>query len=148
MHCNHREPPWHVILQMKAHETGNHIMLFTSKRTNHLHNLMISITIDDSQIPFKQSVKNLGFPLDCHRSRNAHVSNMLGHATIKFVVCHLFVYSWQVQQQPHFNLLLHCKKMTTLTHCCLVQLMMRHNTCNGHRTMQLEWSSAFQCHVV
>ena len=28
------------------------------------------------QIPFKQSVKNLGFTLDCHLTMNAHVSNI------------------------------------------------------------------------
>ena len=40
----------------------------------HLHNLPTSITIGKAQIPFKQSVLNLGFTLDCHISMNAHVS--------------------------------------------------------------------------
>ena len=35
-----------------------------------------SITIGNAQIPFKQSVKNLGFTLDCHLTMNAHVSNI------------------------------------------------------------------------
>ena len=47
-----------------------------AKRTKHLHNLSTSITIGNSQIPFKQSVKNLGFTLDCHLAMNAHVSNI------------------------------------------------------------------------
>ena len=51
-------------------------MLVTSKRSNHLHNLPTSITIGNAQIPFKQSVKNLGFILDCHLTMNAHVSNI------------------------------------------------------------------------
>ena len=51
-------------------------MLVTSKRSKHLHNLPTSITIDNAQIPFKQSVKNLGFTLDCHLTMNAHVSNI------------------------------------------------------------------------
>ena len=51
-------------------------MLVTSKRTKHLHNLPTSITIGNVQIPFKQSVKNLGFTLDCHLTMNAHVSNI------------------------------------------------------------------------
>ena len=51
-------------------------MLVTSKRSKHLHNLPISITIGNAQIPFKQSVKNLGFTLDCHLTMNAHVSNI------------------------------------------------------------------------
>ena len=47
-------------------------MLVTSKRTKHLHNLPTSITIGNAQIPFKQSVKNLGFTLHCHLTMNAH----------------------------------------------------------------------------
>ena len=51
-------------------------MLVTAKRTKHLHNLPTSTTIGNAQIPFKQSVKNLGFTLDCHLTMNAHVSNI------------------------------------------------------------------------
>ena len=51
-------------------------MLVTSKRTKHLHNLPTSITIGNAQIPFKQSVNNMGFTLDCHLTMNAHVSNI------------------------------------------------------------------------
>ena len=51
-------------------------MLVISKRTKHLHNLPTSITIGNAQIPFKQSVMNLGFTLDCHLTMNAHVSNI------------------------------------------------------------------------
>ena len=42
----------------------------------HLYNLPSLITIGNAQIPFKQSVKNLGFTLDCHLTINAHVSNI------------------------------------------------------------------------
>ena len=45
-------------------------MLVTSKRTKHLHSLPTSITIGNAQIPFKDSVKNLGL------TTNAHVSNI------------------------------------------------------------------------
>ena len=45
-------------------------------RDVYLHNLPTSITIGIAQIPFKQSVKNLGFTLDCHLAMNAHVSNI------------------------------------------------------------------------
>ena len=41
-----------------------------------LNSLPTSITIGNAQIPFKQSVKNLGFTLDCHLTMNAHVSNI------------------------------------------------------------------------
>ena len=51
-------------------------MLVTSKRTKHLHNLRTSITIGNAQIPFKQSVKNLGFTLYCHLTMNVNVSNV------------------------------------------------------------------------
>ena len=51
-------------------------MLVTSKRTKHLHCPPTSITIGNAQIPFKKSVKNLGFTLDCHLTVNAHVSNI------------------------------------------------------------------------
>ena len=51
-------------------------MLVTSNRTKHLNNLPTSITIGNAQVPFKQSVKNLGFTLDCHLTMNAHVTNI------------------------------------------------------------------------
>ena len=51
-------------------------MLVTSKRTKHLHSLPISITIGNTPIPFKLSMKNLGFTLDCHLTMNAHVFNI------------------------------------------------------------------------
>ena len=41
-----------------------------------IHSLPTSITIVNAQIPFKKSVKNLGFALDCHLTMNAHVSNI------------------------------------------------------------------------
>ena len=52
------------------------LMLVTSIRTRHLCTLPTSITIGNAQIPFKQSMKNLGFILDCHLTMNAHVSNI------------------------------------------------------------------------
>ena len=52
------------------------LMIATSKRTKHLHNLPTSITIGNAQISFKQSVKNFGFTSDCHLTMNAHVSNI------------------------------------------------------------------------
>ena len=51
-------------------------MLVASKTTKHLHNLPTSITIENVQISFKLSVKNLGLTLDCHLTTNAHVSNI------------------------------------------------------------------------
>ena len=71
------------ISDVKAWATANmlnnsktELMLVTSKRSKHLHDLPTSITIANAQIPFKQSVKNLGFTLDCYLTMNAHVSNI------------------------------------------------------------------------
>ena len=61
---------------LKLNDSKTELMLVTSKRSKHLHNLPTSITIGNAQIPFKQSVKNLGFTLDCHLTMNAHVSNI------------------------------------------------------------------------
>ena len=57
-------------------KTGLNLMLVTSKRTKHLHNLPTSITIGNSEIPFSQSEKNLVLTLDCHLIMNEHVSNI------------------------------------------------------------------------
>ena len=61
---------------LKLNDSKTELMLVTSKRSKHLHNLPTSITIGTGQIPFKQSVKNFGFTLDCHLTMNAHVSNI------------------------------------------------------------------------
>ena len=51
-------------------------MLFTSKSSKYLHDLPTSFTIGNAQVPFKQSVKNLGLTLHCHFTMNAHFSNI------------------------------------------------------------------------
>ena len=82
---------WATANMLKLNDSKTELMLVTSKRSKHLHNLPTSITIGNAQIPFKQYVKNLGFTLDCHLTMNAHVSKLLGHATLNCVVWHLFV---------------------------------------------------------
>ena len=67
---------WATANMLKLNDNKTELMLFTSKRTMHFHNLPISITIGNAQVPLKQSVKNLGFTLDCHLTMNAHVSNI------------------------------------------------------------------------
>ena len=42
---------------LKLNDSETELMLVTSKRSKHLHNLPTSITIGNAQIPFKQSVK-------------------------------------------------------------------------------------------
>ena len=61
---------------LKLNDSKTELMLVTSKRSKHLHNLPTSITIGNAQIPFKESAKNLGFTLDCHLTMNAYVSNI------------------------------------------------------------------------
>ena len=61
---------------LKLNDNKTELMLVTSNRTKHLHSLPTSITVGNSQIPFKQSMKNCGSTLDCHLTMNAHVSNI------------------------------------------------------------------------
>ena len=51
---------------LKLNDNKTELMLVTSKRTKHHHSRPTSIIIGNAQIPFKQSVKNLDFELDCH----------------------------------------------------------------------------------
>ena len=67
---------WATTYMLRLNDNKSELMLVTSKRTKHLHNLPTSITIGNAQVPFKQSVKNLGFTLDCHLTMNAHVTNI------------------------------------------------------------------------
>ena len=52
---------WATATMLKLNDNKAELMLVTSKITKHLHNLPTSITMGNAQIPFKQSVKNLGF---------------------------------------------------------------------------------------
>ena len=67
---------WATANMPKLNDNKTELMLVTSKRTRHLHNLPTSITIGNAQNTFKQSVKNLGFVLVCHLTMNSHVSNI------------------------------------------------------------------------
>ena len=61
---------------LKLNDNKTELMLVTSKKYKHLHSLPTSITIVNAQIPFKESVKKLGYTLDCQLTMNAHVSNI------------------------------------------------------------------------
>ena len=67
---------WATANMLKLNDIKTERMLVSSKRSKHLHNLPTSITIGNAQIPFKQSMKDLGFTLDFHLTMNAHVSNI------------------------------------------------------------------------
>ena len=67
---------WATANMLKLNDSKTELMLVTSKKSKHLQSLPTSITIGNSQIPFKQSVKNMGLTLDCHLTMNAHFSNI------------------------------------------------------------------------
>ena len=67
---------WATANMLKLNDNKTELMLVTSTRTKHLHNLPNSITIVNVQIPLKQSVMNLGYTLNCHLTMNANVSNI------------------------------------------------------------------------
>ena len=67
---------WATENMLKLNYNKTELMLITSKRTKHLHNLPTSTTTGNAQTPFKQSVMNLGLTLDCHLTMNAHVTNI------------------------------------------------------------------------
>ena len=62
---------WANANMLKVNDNKTELTLVTSKTVKRLHNLPTSITIGNAQIPFKQSVDNLGFTLDCHLTMNA-----------------------------------------------------------------------------
>ena len=64
---------WATANMPKFNDNKTDLILVTTKRTKHPHNLPTSITFGNTQIPFKQ---NWGFKLDCHLTINAHVSNI------------------------------------------------------------------------
>ena len=67
---------WGTANMHKLNDNKTDLMLVTNNGTKHLHNLPTSITTGNVQIPFKHSMKNLGFKLDCHLTMNAHVSKI------------------------------------------------------------------------
>ena len=115
---------WATANMLKLNDSKTKLMLVTSKRSKHLHNLPTSITIGNAQIPFKQSVKNLGFTLDCHLTMNAHVSNIA--RTCYFELRRLasirrFLTSTATATLVSAFVL---SRLTTVIHCCLVLQMM------------------------
>ena len=86
--CIGDDKAWATAKMLKVNDNKTELMLVSSKRTKHLHSLPTSITMENTQNPFKQSEKNLRFALDCHLTMNAHVSNI---ARTCYFVASLFV---------------------------------------------------------
>ena len=76
---------------LRFNDNKTELMFVTTKGTKHLHSLPTSITISNSQFPFKQSVKNLDFTLDCHHTMNHMSPIFIGNATLHCVGWHIFV---------------------------------------------------------
>ena len=82
---------WATASMLRINDNKTELMLVTSKRTKHLHDLPTSITIGNAQFPFKLSVNNLGFTLSCHLRMNERVSNIV--RTCYFELS-FGIYSW------------------------------------------------------
>ena len=74
--CTSDVNAWASVNMLMHNNNMTELMLVSSKGTKHLHNLPTSVTIGNAQVPFKQSVMNLGFTLDCHLTTNAYVSHI------------------------------------------------------------------------
>ena len=115
---------WATANMLKLNDNKSELVLVTSKETKHLHNLLTSITIGNAQFPFKQSMKNFGFTLDCHLTMNAHVSNIAWTCYFELrrlaSICRFLTSTTTAT----FVSALFCQELTTVTHCCLVLLMM------------------------
>ena len=62
------------MLNLNTKETE--LMIITSERCRHHHNLPTSITNGNAQIPFKQSAKKFGFTLDRHLIMVEYISTI------------------------------------------------------------------------
>ena len=82
---------WATANMLKLNDSKTELMLVTSKRSKHLHNLPTSITIGNAQIPFKQSGKIWVLHWTVILLRMHMSPILLGHATLNSVVWHLFV---------------------------------------------------------
>ena len=109
---------------LKLNDSKTELMIVTSKRTKHLHNLHTSITVGNAQIPFKWSVMNLGLTLYGHLNMNEYVSNIARTCYFDLRRLASICLFLRVLQLPHLHRLLLCQELNTVTHCCLALLMM------------------------
>ena len=128
---------WATANMLKVNDSKTELMLVKSKRAKHLHNLPTSINIGNAQIPFKQSVKNLGFALDCHLTMNAHVSNIA--RTSYFELRRLASIRRSLTSTATATLV-SAFVLSRIDYCSSLLFGSTHDvtSCNGYRTMQLE----------
>ena len=113
---------WATANMLKLDDNKTENKLVASKRTKHLHNLPTSITMGNAKVHFKQSVKNLGFTLDCHLTMNAHVTNIA--RTCYFELRRLASIRRFLTSTATATLVsAFFQELITVAHCCLVLLM-------------------------
>ena len=135
---------WATANMLNLNDNKTELMLVTSKRTMHLHYLPTSITIGNAQIPFKQSVKNLGFTLDCHLTMNAHVSNI---ARTCFFELRRLTSIRRFLTSTATATLVSAFVLSRIDYCSSLLFGSTYDvTSHGYRTLQLEYSCAFQRH--
>ena len=115
---------WTTANMLKLNYNKTELMIVASNRTKHLHSLPSSITIGNAEIPFKQSMKNMAYTLDSHLTRNAHVTNIslayyFEHRRLSSISRFLISTATTTLVSAFL-----CKKLTIVTHSCLVLLMM------------------------
>ena len=66
---------WATANMITLNDNKTELMLVTSRRSKHLNNVPTSITMGNAQIPFKQSVKNLGLSSYYEFTFREHVNN-------------------------------------------------------------------------
>ena len=71
--CKSDVKAWAIANMPRLNEDIAELMPVTSNRAMHIHDLPTSRTVSNAQVLLKQSVKKLGFTLDCHLTMNAHV---------------------------------------------------------------------------
>ena len=146
--CKSDVKAWATANMLKLNDKRTKLMLVTSKRTKQIHNLPTSITIGNAQIPFKQSVKNLGFTLDCQLTMNVHISNIARTCYLELrCLASIRRFLTSTATTTLVSAIV-CHELTTVTHCCLVLFMMWHSTCNGYRTMQNNASNLAPSNVI
>ena len=68
---------WMTTNMLKLNDEKTELMLVSSSRMSQLHSLPDSMTINNTTIPFSDSVKNLGVTFDCHLTMKNQVQNII-----------------------------------------------------------------------
>ena len=131
---------WATANMLKLNGNETELMKVTSKRTKHHLNLPTSFTIENAQITFKQSVKNMGLTLDSHLTMNAHVINI----------------AWTCYFEQHRMTSL-CRFLTSTTTATIVSafVLSRIDYCNSllfgsthDMTSHLQWIQNYAARVI